>query len=227
MDWGFADAVIALGTMEDVLSAGIRELLIKALQIPPDIKASDWENAEAEDFFVTHSLGSYLSLVALDSELLGPQDPELAEFQITPEQRQAADHFSEHTVGFYFLANQLALLQLARIYPSAESEASPCPSTGGGTATSPSIAHWRCKRELYMTQQASTAHAPQIVAWSDPNDLLSWEVPQIEGVHIVNIRVQNSGFKIPPLIESPTGAHANYAKNREVLRLILQPTPSQ
>jgi hypothetical protein len=29
------------------------------------------------------------------------------------------------------------------------------------------------------------------------------------------------------LVESPTGAHANYAKNREVLRLILQPTPRQ
>ena len=108
------------------LSVGIRELLIKSLQIPAaDMQTSEWEDVDAEDFFVTHSLGSYLSLVALDLDLLGPQDPELAEFRITPEQRQAADHFSEHTVGFYFLANQLALLQLARISASTEGDANP------------------------------------------------------------------------------------------------------
>jgi hypothetical protein len=78
-----------------------------------------------------------------------------------------------------------------------------------------------------MTQHASIVHPPQIVAWSDPNDLLSWEVPQIEGVHVVNIRVQNPGFKVPPFLESPTDAHANYGKNREVLRLILRPTAKQ
>jgi hypothetical protein len=56
---------------------------------------------------------------------------------------------------------------------------------------------------------------------------LSWDVPPIEGVHVVNIRVQNPGFNIPPLVDSPTGAHANYAKNREVLRLILKPSAGQ
>jgi len=66
---------------------------------------------------------------------------------------------------------------------------------------------------------------PQIIAWSDPSDLLSWEVPGIEGVHVVNIPVHNSGFKVAPFIESPMDAHANYAKNREVLRLILKPSP--
>jgi len=32
MDWGFGDAVMALGPMEELLSAGIRELLMKSLQ---------------------------------------------------------------------------------------------------------------------------------------------------------------------------------------------------
>lgn len=228
MDWGFADAVMALGPMEEMLSAGIRELLIKSLQIPAaDMQTPEWENVDAQDFFVTHSLGSYLSLLALDSDLLGPQDPELAEFRITPEQKQAADHFSENTVGFYFLANQLALLQLARVSASSEGDANPCPSASAATQTAPSIAHWRCKRALYLRQHPSNVHGPQIVAWSDPNDLLSWEVPEIEGVHVVNIRVHNSGFRIPLFIESPTGAHANYGKNREVLRLILKPSAKE
>ena len=225
MDWGFGDAVMALGEMEDVISAGIRELLIKSLQPPATAKQTfAWGSVDAEDFIVTHSLGSYLSLAALDGDLLGPEDNDLPEFRITPGQKQAADYFSEHTAGFYFLANQLALLQLARVSTPAQADAASCQSAGGGTPTPSTIAHWRCKRELYLSQHPSNAHAPQIVAWSDPNDLLSWEIPEIEGVHVVNIRVHNSGFSIPPLVGSPTAAHANYAKNRKVLRLILEPS---
>jgi hypothetical protein len=227
MDWGFGDAVMALGPMEEVLSAGIRELLIKSLQ-PSATNPDTVEGKDVDEqvFFVTHSLGSYLSLISLDADLLGPQDPELANFQITPEQRQAADYFSTHTEGFYFLANQIALLQLARVSASTSGDASPCPSASEGESLPSSIAHWRCKRELYLKERASVIPGPEIIAWSDPNDLLSWEVPKIEGVHVVNILVHNSGFKIPPFLESPTSAHANYAKNREVLRLILEPSPA-
>jgi hypothetical protein len=42
---------------------------------------------------------------------------------------------------------------------------------------------------------ASVAPQPQIVAWSDPNDLLSWEVPPVEGVHVVDIPVHNQDPK--------------------------------
>src|SRR5215469_16204031 len=101
----------------------------------------------------------------------------------------------------------------------------PCASTSDGKSVPSSIAHWSCKRELYLKQRASVVPEPQIIAWSDPSDLLSWEVPGIEGVHVVNIPVHNSGFKVAPFIESPMDAHANYAKNREVLRLILKPSP--
>jgi len=59
MDWGFGDAVMALGPMEEVLSAGIRELLIKSLQSSAtNPQTSEGEDADQEVFFVTHSLGS-------------------------------------------------------------------------------------------------------------------------------------------------------------------------
>jgi hypothetical protein len=138
MDWGFGDAVMALGPMEEVLSAGIRELLIKSLQSYVTNAHTSAADDDAEVFFVTHSLGSYLSLIALDADLLGPEDPDLSEFQITPEQRHATEYFSAHTAGFYFLANQIALLQLARVSGSTESDASPCPATGGEIG---SVAH--------------------------------------------------------------------------------------
>ena len=225
MDWGFADAVMALGPMGDVLSAGIRELLIKSLQPPVKDASTPPAKVDAEVFFVTHSLGSYLSLIALDTDLLGSNNPDLSGFQMTPEQKQAADYFSAHTAEFYFLANQIALLQLAWVSSSTEHDAGPCPSASGERSVPGSIEHWLCKRDTYLKDGASVAPMPQIIAWSDPNDLLSWEVPQIDGVHVVNITVRNSGFKLPPLVESPTAAHANYAKNREILRMILKPSP--
>jgi hypothetical protein len=225
MDWGFADAVMALGPMEDVLSAGIRELLIKSLQSSIKDASTPAAKADAEVFFVTHSLGSYLSLIALDTDLLGSDNPDLSGFQMTLEQKRAADYFSAHTAEFYFLANQIALLQLAWVSSSTEHDAGTCPSAGGEKSVPGSIAHWLCKRDSYLMEGASVAPMPQIIAWSDPNDLLSWEVPQIDGVHVVNITVRNSGFKLPPILESPTAAHANYAKNREILRMILKPSP--
>ena len=225
MDWGFADAVMALGPMEDVLSAGIRELLIKSLQSPVKDASTPPAKVDAEVFFVTHSLGSYLSLIALDTDLLGSDNPDLSGFEMTPEQKQAADYFSAHTAEFYFLANQIALLQLAWVSGPTEHDSGPCPSASGEKSVAGSIAHWLCKRDTYLTERASVAPIPQIIAWNDPNDLLSWKVPQIDGVHVVNLTVRNSGFKLPPFLESPTAAHANYAKNREVLRMILKPSP--
>jgi hypothetical protein len=224
MDWGFADAVMALGPMEDVLSAGIRELLIKSLQSNVKDAYTPAAKVNAEVFFVTHSLGSYLSLIALDTDFLGSDNPDLSGFQMTPEQKQAADYFSAHTAEFYFLANQIALLQLAWVSTSTEHDTGPCPSASEEKSVPGSIEHWLCKRDTYLTGQTSVAPIPQIIAWSDPNDLLSWEVPQINGVHVVNIKVRNSGFKLGPLFESPTSAHANYANNREVLRMILKPS---
>ena len=78
-----------------------------------------------------------------------------------------------------------------------------------------------------MKQRLSPAPSPQIIAWSDPNDLLSWEVPNIEGVHVVNIPVRNGGFKIPPFLAGPTGAHDNYARNAKVLGVIFKPSAKQ
>jgi hypothetical protein len=225
MDWGFADAVMALGPMEDLLSAGIRELLIKSLQSEVKDAYTPGAKVDAEVFFVTHSLGSYLSLIALDTNFLGSDNPDLAGFRMTPEQKQAADYFSAHTADFYFLANQIALLQLAWVSNSTASDAGACPSASGEKSVPGSIEHWLCERDSYLADRASVAPIPQIIAWSDPNDLLSWEVPQINGVHVVNITVRNSGFKLPPFFESPIAAHANYAKNREVLRMILKPSP--
>lgn len=225
MDWGFGDAVMALGPMQEILSAGIRQLLVKSLQSTGvDLQTANAEDAGQEFYFITHSLGSYLSLAALDSDWLGKQSAEVPQFKITPEEKNAADYFSAHTAGFYFLANQIELLELARVSASdepAQDEGSATPAT---KLVPRAIAHWGQRRQHYLNQRAPAAPKPQIIAWSDPNDLLSWEVPDIDGVRVINRRVRNSGFKIPPFFVSPIGAHGNYAKNTDVLRVIFKPS---
>ena len=65
---------------------------------------------------------------------------------------------------------------------------------------------------------------PQIVAWSDPNDLLSWEVPDLskEGINVVNLYPKNATRWLW-LLEMPLAAHDNYAKNKSVIRALLNP----
>ena len=225
MDWGFGDAVMALGPVQEILTAGIRQLLMKSLEAAGvNLQTSSQEDAGPDFFFITHSLGSYLSLAALDSEWLGPETPELSEFLISPEEKAAADYFAAHTAGFYFLANQVELLELARVSAPNQPDTNPSSSVPAKTRKPRSITHWRSMRQSFLEHRSSLSPGPQIIAWSDPNDLLSWDVPHIDGVNVVNIHVRNSGFKIPPFVVWPTGAHDNYAKNSKVLRVIFKPT---
>ena len=249
MDWGFADAVLALGPTQQILYAGIRELLVQSLQADGvDLANIGPHDPGPEYYFITHSLGSYLALATLDTQSFGPTNDVLPVFAPTSQQKTAVDYLSAHTAGFFFLANQIELLELAHVGPSQSAAASiPCPvapstdaqiatnapstpapsaAAPAGTAAPATITHWQCERAQYVQQQSATAAAiPQIIAWSDPNDLLSWNVPAIDGVHVVNIPVRNAAFGVPPFLVSPTGAHANYAQNRKILRTIFAPTP--
>lgn len=224
MDWGFGDAVMALGPMQEVLTSGIRQLLRKSLESAGvDLSKAKSEDAGPEYFLIAHSLGSFLSLVAIDSDWLGPQSPELTEFVMSPEEKLAVDYFSAHTTGLYFLANQVGLLELAGVSSPAGLADRRSTEVPSNNAAPTYLRHWRSEREAFRQHDAN-APSPQIIAWSDPDDLLSWDVPEVEGVHVENIHLRNSGFKIMPFIAFPTSAHANYAKNSKVLSRILKPT---
>lgn len=254
MDWGFADAVLALGPTQQILYAGIRELLIQSLQSAGvNLSTASPQDSGPEYVFITHSLGSYLALATLDSDWLGAKGAELPQFAENDDEKRAANYFSAHTAGFYFLANQIELLELARVAPLDQQATAPCPVSSAstesgataaptalttsaapsptapgspartGTAAPASISHWQCQRQIYLQQRSSAAPRPQIIAWSDPNDLLSWFVPAIAGVHVVNLPVRNAAFRLPPFLVSPSGAHANYAENKNILRVIFKP----
>ena len=78
------------------------------------------------------------------------------------------------------------------------------------------LAHWGDVRTR------AGGSKPQVVAWSDSSDLLSWYVPDIQGVNVVNLYAKNA-FRWFGLIEGPLAAHDKYASNKAVIRALFSP----
>ena len=111
-----------------------------------------------------------------------------------------------HASQAYFFANQVALLELADF---------------GNTGTSTSSPPEGLFHSWIAYRQKAHQDQPQIIAWSDPSDILSWWVPQIDGISVQNIPIKNAAHLFW-LFENPLLAHDNYAKNRKVLQVIFK-----
>jgi len=190
LDWGFADALLAVGPMQDYLVEGIREVVLAS--VTP---------AENQEFvIVSHSLGSYLIFSALDLHN-GPQraNPSSWENQF--------EKVLSQTSHAYFLANQVRLLELADL-----------DNTKNGSLIT-HLAQWSHFR--------AQAHQdpPRIVAWSDPDDLLTWQLPdpdqaKVNGVDVNNRPAENA-MRWFWLLENPEKAHVNYEQNERVIRAMV------
>ena len=94
------------------------------------------------------------------------------------------------------------------------------------------LTNWaKQRRSNVPTNWPSCEPLAQIVAWSDPNDLLTWylgkdfqkwQTDDTDGVSVVNRKVKNAVHWFW-MIEGPTSAHDNYDKNRVVIRSLLRP----
>ncbi|MGP8252477.1 MAG: hypothetical protein ACLQHF_10615 [Terracidiphilus sp.] len=244
-DWGFSDAMIGVGPLANIIRDGLRQLMIKSASFDPsgaDASARmkyDWKsrlssgNATDQTFIgVTHSLGSYLLFNTFNLEnpplqaaaVLPPTVETLQQEQA--EEDGAIQYIFERMPIIYFFANQLQLLEFTDLEFAPIFGEAAAPAT---TAAAPSarrfnalVSRWGQYRQNLQIR-ANVAGAPsakaQIVAWSDPSDLLTWLVPQVADVELVNLQVQNAAHWFY-LFESPTGAHDNYAKNKAVLRVM-------
>ena len=221
LDWGFADALLAVGPMQKYIIEGIRELVENVLDSYPPA-----ENQAQEFIIVAHSLGSYLIFSALDVR----DSPQAS---ITENRRNKFEIFLSQTSQAYFMANQIRLLELANLDDSqggklplhlehpAEGEqlnSQPPAETHLTAQTAPShLQNWIDIRRSYQRQ------APQIFAWSDPDDLLTWQVPDLAQVQ--NLLAKNAcrWFR---LLANPLKAHVRYVENESVLRTMLhKPKP--
>ena len=220
LDWGFSDAIMAVGSMHDLFREAMRQMFVESVRFMTDGSDSeDWKrrlkNSESDREFivVSHSLGSYLvfSTLNMDQPTSALQDlaqPERS--AATMEEDDAARYILERTTLLYFFANQVPLLELANLA---------IPQAAG--SLSKRMMKWKELRQSFLRNHPSdqAAAKPQVVAWSDPSDLLTWRVPQIGDLVIDNLYVRNTWWHW--LFAWPTAVHDGYAQNRDVLRAML------
>ena len=209
LDWGFSDAVIALGPLRTYILDGIRQLILRSVAAPPGLAPGDHTTPRDNQEFiiVSHSLGSYLIFSALD---INPTA------QKTPTVEQSGNSFEQvlaHTSLVYFFANQLRLLELANL------------DSGSDKNLAAHLQQWGRIRCDYLKTQAKSMQGcvlPRIIALNDSNDLLTWTVPALSTVDVRNYPVKNS-IRWFWLLENPTRAHDNYAKDKRIIKEMLQP----
>ncbi|HEY1526246.1 MAG TPA: hypothetical protein VGH51_08420 [Candidatus Angelobacter sp.] len=209
LDWGFSDAILALGPLRTYLLDGIRQLILKSVAISRDgIRGGvPTPRDDQEYMIVSHSLGSYLIFAALD---IGPATLQTLTVQ------NSGNAFAEilkRTSLVYFFANQLRLLELASL---------------DGASDKNLVTHledWgrlRCEYLKPASDSTQTCARPKIIALNDPSDLLTWTVPeQLTTVDVQNVVVKNTRHFLW-LIASPTKAHDNYAKNKSAVAQMLK-----
>ncbi len=208
-DWGLSDAVIALGPGRLYIRRAMQRAFAAALPF-------EGRTAEQQDFtIISESLGSFAVLDALrpDEGEEGPVDLAL-----------------DRSASLYFFANQIALLELARLtgiegeVAAADIIRSAPPVGAAGTGTfvrkqhlSPLAGLARWQEE--MSLRSGHTKTRQIIAFSDPSDLLTWRVPSIKGVTVVNVHAHN-GATLFGLLADPVAAHTGHSRNRRVLDVI-------
>lgn len=211
MNWGLSDAVVALGPMRVYLNFAM------------DRAFDDARNgAGADDKFVviSESLGSFVVLDAMD---------------VSP----AVKDVVYRTDDLYFLANQVALLELARIQgvpttlvmPSAPLPAAPSerliqPPAGQPQATEPSARPGpiAALQDWASSTRALVDRPRQIIAFSDPSDILTYRMPAIPGVMVVNVYDRNTPRWLG-LYADEGKAHLGHLRNKEVWKVLLRKEP--
>lgn len=208
MDWGFSDAVLALGPLRLYLLDAIRQLILKSQADSRAAGVSDptRQPVDQEFIIVCHSLGSYLIFSALDINQTTIK---------TATVQQSGNRFSqvlERTSMVFFFANQLRLLELASLDgPSDRNLATHLESWG----------KLRCDYLKSKPGASQVCRPPRITALNDPSDVLNWTVPNLPGVEVENYTVKNS-TRWFWIIENPTKAHNNYARHKRAIREMLQ-----
>lgn len=181
---------------------------------------SERERSNTEFVFITHSLGSQVVVDMLQQE--AERWRTYRDEAQSPDERRELARLNEgirnYTARVYMLANQLPLLRLGRESPSIEGRWEAYCRPSGRSYDK------RLFRELF------------IVAFSDPNDLLSYAIPPGFAENfmdsrlcsrIVNVSVnvaQSLNIFQVGSIADPVAAHVNYDADPRVIELMVNGT---
>jgi hypothetical protein len=220
VEWGFGDAVIAVSGFREILRQAIREAM--ALQLMDAIKQASLQ-AEPRDgiqglqsllgtsnsprfAIITRSLGSYVLLDALEhwkvSSSLTSQfnlSADLVALQMAAPALVVCNARQVH-----MLANQFALLQLSEITVDDDS----APTVGISSLE-------KCEEFASVAGLSPSRQPIQVVAYHEPNDLLSFYVKD-EGEHgtftFTNVISSYAKVWIPWLVANPADAHTGQGR---------------
>ena len=198
LDWGLSDAVIALGPMQTYLRAAIGQAFSYAAD------RDKRQGRPVKYVVVSESLGSFIL------------------FDAYAQQEPAVHEVLDATAYVYFFANQFGLLELGRLShaPPAGPGAEAFAGETSGRSLHRALTAWGGRPH----PEAMAADLPvrkQIIAFSDPSDALTFRVPPIDGVTVVNVYDRN-GFAIPQVAADPVAAHTGHSNNPHVLDLMLR-----
>ncbi len=201
------------------------------------------DNALDQEFIgVTHSLGSYLLFNTLNPEFANVAGEELSASDAARKtaEENAMRYIFERTSLVYFFANQLEMLEITNLESAPDHSTTAMKSRGLAPApmfpTTPAanfrtlVNRWKDYQTSFQgglhPSDVASREKVQVVAWSDPSDVITYRVPKIGDVEVVNLYVKNS-TRWFGLFESPTKAHGDYAKNIDVLRVMFGETKLQ
>lgn len=182
--------------------------------LPDDVeqecKLLNIESLHQDDFsFVSHSLGSRIVIDGLQRIATV-----LAQGSSHPNQIRLAEALKQKTIPIYMMSNQLPMLQLGRKLPEIHNQRQAYCSPEGK------------KYQYRMLKQTS------IIAFSDPNDLLSYTIPVDFVQRYLDsrlcIEVTNIQINVAPIYDvfglgslaNPVEAHIGYDSDDRVVGLI-------
>jgi len=120
----------------------------------------------------------------------------------------------DRTAYVYLFANQFALLELARLGHSAPNLA---PAASAESASPMEALH----RWSAAPRALGAPVVRQVIAFSDPSDVLTFRVPALPGAKVVNVYDRN-GFDFLGLAADPLAAHTGHAANNSVLDVMIE-----
>jgi hypothetical protein len=237
IDNKLGDIVLYGGTFRDnVMRPSVQAALCLVTGGTPSDNGKDCTPGPYNDptVIITHSLGGYMLMDAIDYELRKQKCDNAVG-------NSAAGKILANTDYIYMMANQIALLDLTRlrVYPRQPEGARPQlqleDALPGSEIANRFAKCWTATppkpRPLV---EANGVEAPppekQIVAFTDPNDILSWRLrqkdlgiprPDRRSVKLTNVYMSNGELSIPGLISDPVKAHTGYFDNPTVMNLLL------
>lgn len=171
--------------------------------------------ADQNLLFVTHSLGSQILMDTIVS--VADRVSEADRTKLTPVLQAGLQRLKNRELTLFMLANQLPILQIGRPLPRVHNQIDTYCSAGGA----------KYRQRIFK--------GLNIVAFSDPNDLLSYAIPQTFADKYIDSRicplVTNVSVNVAPEIAAfglgivnPVEAHTAYDNNPKVINLMAHGT---